>query len=406
MKIAKWLTWVTLAVTVLVALSSQAAGAGAPSTPMMGWSGYNFDGTNVTEAIVKANAEQMVSDHLAAAGYKYVLLDGGWNLATRSATGELVADPQKFPDGIAALASYVHSIGLKLGIYLSAGTTNCGGQSAGSWGHYSQDAATLASWQVDEIKFDYCQVPEPLTSATASHLADEMGQAIAAAGRPMVFDVNDANARRNHDYDWKWAAAAGASEWRVCTDISAGYRAMVRQILAIGLPAGESYDAELWHYARPGHFNDPDNLEVGNAGMHAATNQAEVAMWAEEAAPLIAGTDLSRISTAALADLANREVIAIDQDKRGAQGHVVSHARGHYVLTKPMSNGSRAVLLFNSAASKAIIRFTASQVGLPSSSKYRVRDVLHHTTTRNTSGHFSRRVPSHGVAMVRITALN
>jgi alpha-galactosidase len=421
MKIERWLAGAVLAVILLLAGGLQAAWASvphtpilasaphtpmlasAPHTPLMGWSGYNFAGIHVTEAIVEANAQLMVADGLAAAGYKYVLLDGGWNLPTRSAAGELVADPAKFPDGIAALASYVHSLGLKIGVYLSAGATNCGGHSAGSWGHYSQDAATLAAWHIDAIKFDYCKVPEPLTPATAAALATRMGKAIAATGRAMVLDVNDACGRRNHDQDWKWAAAAGGSEWRVSADIGRGYASMVRQILGIDLPAGQSYDAELWRYAGPGHFNDPDCLETGNVGMDATTNQAEVALWAEEASPLVAGTDLSRISAAALADLANREIIAIDQDPLGVQGHVVSRAGGHYVLTKPLANGSSAVLLFNATTSTATISFTASRVGLPSSASYRVRDVLRHTTNTNTSGHFSRSVPGHGVAMVRIT---
>jgi alpha-galactosidase len=376
-------------------------------TPPMGWNGYNRFSINVTANLVKAEARALIASGMKKAGYRYILLDGGWALLRRDAAGNLQPDPAKFPDGIKALADYVHRLGLKFGIYTSAGLTNFKGTQAASYGHYRQDAATFASWGVDYLKFDYPNVPwsnyPGRTSVQVAHeLAWNMKQALAATGRPIVFDVNDANAPRNHDQDWTWAPAF-ANQWRVSADIADSYQSMLKKIFGIGPPAHRSYDLQLYKYASPGHWNDPDVLEVGNGGMTTTEYQSQFSLWAEEAAPLIAGNDLRSMSAATRAILTNREVIAVDQDPLGRQGHCVYHNNGRWVLSKPLVGGARAVVLFNQTGTTATITATAAQLGLHPAAKYKWRDLWAHTTTTNT-GEIARKVAPHAVAMYRVAA--
>jgi alpha-galactosidase len=227
-----------------------------------------------------------------------------------------------------------------------------------------------------------------------------MRRALAATGRPIVFDVNDANAPRNHDRDWTWAPRF-ANMWRVSADIGDRYQSMLKKIFGIGPPAHRSYDLQLYRLARPGHWNDPDNLEVGNGGMTTAECRSEFSLWAEEAAPLIAGNDLRSMSAATRAILTNREVIAVDQDPLGRQGHAVYHHHGHWVLTKPLAGGARAVVLFNQTHTAATITATARQLGLPPAAGYAWRDLWAHRTFV-TSGTVTAKVAPHAVAMYRV----
>jgi alpha-galactosidase len=381
---------------------------GLARTPPMGWNGYNHFGRNVTAALVEAEARALVSSGMKAAGYEYVNLDGGWNLLQRSSTGQLQADPAEFPDGIAPVAAYVHSLGLKFGIYASAGTTNCAGTSAGSYGHYQQDADTFASWGVDYVKFDYCDIPYQdypgMTQMQVGQLlGTQMGQALEASGRPMVYDINDASGARDHDLDWTWAPKV-ANMWRVTSDINDSYNSMLSHFCGCGsTPSTSSYDLELSQYAAPGGWNDPDMLEVGNGGMTNTEDQTEFSLWAEMAAPLIAGNDLTTMSAATREILANRGVIAVDQDPLGKQGYAVQSANGLWVLTKPLVNGARAVVLFNQNTSPAQITTDAAQVGLPQAPQYILRDLWQHTIS-HSSGTISATVPGHAVVMYRVSA--
>ena len=228
---------------------------GLALTPPMGWNGYNHFGRAVTAAIVEAAARAMVTSGMKAAGYTYVNLDGGWNLRARSARGQLQPNPRLFPHGIQPVIDYVHSLGLKFGIYASAGTRNCAGSSAGSYGHYRQDAATFASWGVDYIKLDWCYLPykdyPSLNHQQVSQmLARQMGQAIAATGRRILYDVNDTVIRTAA---WTWGARV-ANVWRTTPDIRANYTSMVTHFIR---------DVRDYHYAGRGGWNDPDMLEVG-----------------------------------------------------------------------------------------------------------------------------------------------
>jgi alpha-galactosidase len=385
-----------------------AADNGLARTPPMGWNGYNHFSRNVTASIVESEARTIVSSGMKAAGYRYVNLDGGWDLLQRSASGQLQSDPAKFPGGIEPVADYVHSLGLKFGIYASAGPTNCAGTAAGSYGHYQQDARSFAAWGVDYVKFDYCAIPYQdyphLTQAQAGQLlSTQMGKALAATGRPMVYDVNDSIAETTHAQDWTWAPKV-ANLWRVMPDIKDTYASMVSQFCGCGNPAATWSDVQLYPYARPGAWNDPDMLEVGNGGMTTTEDRSEFSLWAELASPLLAGNDLSTMSAATRQILTNRAVIAVDQDPLGRQGYPVVSAGDHWVLTKPLANGDRAVLLFNETNTPAVITTSARQAGLPAAPAYVLRDLWRHTATR-TSGPISAEVPPHAVVMYRVTPL-
>ncbi|MGH7877174.1 MAG: glycoside hydrolase family 27 protein, partial [Candidatus Dormibacteraceae bacterium] len=224
----------------------------------MGWNGYNRFHRAVTAAMVEAEARTLVTSGMRAAGYRYVNLDGGWDLGWRAASGTLQPNPAKFPRGIKPIADYIHSLGLKFGIYTSLGTRNCAGTSAGSYGHYLQDAATFAAWGVDYLKVDWCHVPlrnyPRLTEAEVSRmLAAEMGHALAATGRAIFFDANDITS----DQPWRWARGL-ASMWRTAPDIQDSYRSMLLNF---------TRNVGLHHEAGPGAWNDPDMLEIGNGGM-------------------------------------------------------------------------------------------------------------------------------------------
>jgi len=382
------------------------ATAGVARTPPMGWNGYNQHGYKVTEAIARANAAALVSSGLAALGYRYVLLNGGWGAPTRDAAGNLQADPGRFPHGIPALSAYVHSLGLKLGIYESAGVTNCSGNMPGGYpDHYAQDAATFARWGVDYIKFDYCRVPGlprngPGHPLLAKSIAAKMARAIAATGRPMIFDVNDANGRRSHDHDWRWGRSIGANEWRIGTDIRASYSSFYHEIFGQpGSPGAKGLAA----YAGPHGWNDPDYLEVGNGKVVRAIAKTHLSLWAMEAAPLIEGHDIASLSAVDRAALANTGLIAIDQDRAGVAGRSIrGMPRGVWVLYRPLANGDRAVALFNASTSVRTITTSAQQVGMPADSRgYTLTNIWGGQVT-TTSATISHRVNPHSTVLYRV----
>ena len=360
--------------------------AGLTLRPPMGWNGFNHFYHDVTESRVEATAQALITSGMKAAGYAYVNLDGGWDLRRRDFRGNLQPDPRKFPHGMRAVADYVHSLGLKFGIYTSAGLENCAGTSAGSYGHFRQDAAAFASWGVDYLKLDYCFIPyhdypRMNRKQISRMLARDMADALAVTGRAIVFDVNDLT------NDEPWSSAPGrANLWRTTPDIQDRYSSMLW-----------NFTRNVKHYAHagPGGWNDPDMLEVGNGGMTISEYRSQFSLWAEMAAPLIAGNDLTTMSPATQSILTNRAVIAVDQDPLGRQGYPVTSSGGHWVLTKPLADGHRAVLLFNQTNSPATISATTAQVGLGSAAEYAMLD-LWTGTASETTGVISAVVPAHG----------
>ena len=392
--------WATLALALsampaaalALAPPALALGNGLAPTPPMGWNDWNAYGCNVSEQLVEQTALAMHNDGMQAAGYQYVNIDDCWMSSGRAASGSLVADPAKFPDGIAAVASYVHSLGLKLGIYEDAGTKTCAGF-PGSYGHEQQDASLFASWGVDYLKEDWCNIPfssfpGQSNKQVAQALYTRMRDALAATGRPMVFSM--CNGWDSSVQPWTWAGPV-ANLWRTTTDIQPNFGSMLSNFhVNVGLAS----------FAGPGAWNDPDMLEIGN-GMSATEDQSEFSLWAEMAAPLIEGSNLTSASPTTLTILTNRAVIAVDQDSLGKQGTEVSASGGHDVLAKPLANGDVAVALFNENGSAATISTTAAAIGKTGSASYTLTN-LWTGATSTTAATISASVPAHGTVMFRV----
>ncbi|VBB44723.1 Alpha-galactosidase A [uncultured Paludibacter sp.] len=306
-------------------------------TPPMGWNSWNKFGCNIDEKLIREIADAMVETGLRDAGYIYVNIDDCWH-GKRDSLGFIIADPEKFPSGIKALADYVHSKGLKLGIYSDAGRNTCGGR-PGSFGHEYQDALTYAKWGIDYLKYDWCNT-ENINPKGAYQL---MRDALYAAGRPIVFSMCEWGTSR----PWTWAKETGHL-WRTTGDIfncfdcikdwGGWYSYGVMQIL--------DKQEGLRNYAGPGHWNDPDMLEVGN-GMSENQDRAHFSMWCMLAAPLILGNDIRNMNEATKNILMNREVIAVNQDSLGIQGLKAVAKDGIEVWFKPLAKGDWAVCILN-----------------------------------------------------------
>jgi len=374
-----------IVITVLAAAAPQARALdnGLGLRPPMGWNDWNAFGCNVNEQLVEQTADFFVSSGLRDAGYVYVNIDDCWLAMTRDSSDNLVPDPGKFPNGIAALADYVHARGLKLGIYEDAGTNTCAGF-PGSLGHEQADAQAFAAWGIDYLKYDNCYNDGSDPRARYQAMRD----ALAATGRPIVLSI----CIWGEQAPWNWGPGLG-NLWRTTPDIGDSWSSLTSIFHRnVGLAV----------HAAPGAFNDPDMLEVGNGGMTDNEYHSHMSLWAVMAAPLLAGTDLRAASTATLTILKNTDVIALDQDVLGAQGRLIASAAGANVLAKPLANGDVAVLLFNESDATATISTTATAAGVAPTSRYRLTD-LWAKTTRYTTGSISASVPAHGVVLYRVT---
>lgn len=360
------------------------------ATPPMGFNNWNAFGCSVSAELIQQTADLFVSTGLKDAGYEYVNIDDCWSLKERGADGRLVPDPAKFPDGIAAVADYVHSRGLKLGIYGDAGTRTCAGY-PGSLGHEDVDARTWAEWGVDYLKYDNCNNQSDGSQAEYIARYTAMRQALDRTGRTIVYSICEWGTSR----PWEWAPGVGQL-WRTTGDISDNWPS-VRSIIAQNAP--------LYPYAGPGHWNDPDMLEIGNGGMTATEYRTHMSMWAMMAAPLIIGTDLREASADTLAILGNRDVIAIDQDPLGVQAAVVSDRDGLMVLDKPLAGGERAIALYNATDVPAVVSTPAAATGLGTAAAYRLRDVWTGDVTQARAT-ISASVPAHGAVVYRVRPLS
>ncbi len=379
----------TAAVAAQVATAPPAAAVenGLARTPQMGFNNWNSTGcgSQFNEAMVEGIADLFVSQGLKAAGYQYVNLDDCWALPNRDSSGNLVADPTRFPHGIKAVADYVHSKGLKFGLYSSAGTKTCNSAGfPGGLGHEQQDANLWASWGVDYLKYDNCNNQ----GVDAQTRYKAMGDALKATGRPILYSICEWGSNQ----PWNWAPAIGNS-WRTTGDISDSWGSML---------GNAHQNQQLASYAKPGAWNDPDMLEVGNGGMTDAEYRTHFSLWSEMAAPLLIGSDIRSASTATLTILKNTDVIAVDQDSLGRQGTVVSSSGGLVVMTKPLANGDRAVTLTNENGSTATVSTTASAVGMGSASSYKLSN-LWTKAVSSTSGAISASVPAHATVMYRVS---
>jgi alpha-galactosidase len=355
-------------------------------TPPMGFNNWNAFGCDVSETLIKQTADVIVSSGLKDLGYQYVNIDDCWSLRERGRDGRLVPDPVKFPSGIRGVADYVHAKGLKLGIYGDAGTRTCAGF-PGSLGLEDLDAQTWADWGVDYLKYDNCNNQSDGSQADFIRRYTAMRRALDRTGRPIVYAVCE----WGQSQPWLWATGVGHL-WRTTGDISDNW-ASLRSIIARNAP--------LYPYAGPGHWNDPDMMEIGNGGMTATEYRTHMSMWAMMAAPLLIGTDLRSASPETMAILSNREIIAIDQDRLGVQGAVVADRDGLMVLDKPLANGDRAIALYNSTDSLATVSIPVHQTGLARARAYRLQDVWT-GAVRQAGSTIAAAVPAHGTVVYRV----
>jgi alpha-galactosidase len=314
---------------------------------------------------------------------------------SRDSTGNLVPDPLRFPDGIKPVADYVHSLGLKLGLYEDAGTTTCA-HLPGSYGHEAQDAAEFAAWGVDYVKYDRCNIPYGDFPGLSQSQADQivfrrMSDALKATGRPIVFSACDPVPAANPA---TWGPQI-SNLWRGTPDLQDNFGSMLVNFEGT---------VDQFRLAHPGAWNDPDLLQVGNGGSTPVEYRTEFSLWAEMAAPLIASTNLTTLTPAARAILENPNVIAIDQDPLARPGVPISNARGLWALSKKLRGGDRSVVLFNSTDTAATITTSAIAVGLRAAAGYRLQN-LWTGTTSETAQTISAFVPGHGATMFRVSAL-
>ncbi|MGH9588145.1 MAG: glycoside hydrolase family 27 protein [Acidobacteriaceae bacterium] len=364
------------------------------ATPPMGWNSWNHFAEHVTDADVRAAADALVATGMRDAGYIYVNIDDTWE-GPRKADGEITTN-SKFPD-MKALADYVHTRGLKLGIYSSPGPKTCAGY-PGSYGHEAQDAKTYASWGIDYLKYDLCSfIPIMKKESNGDpHKAFEiekaayakMHKALEATGRPIVFSM----CQYGWNDVWKWGPSVGGNLWRTTGDITDNYNRMT----AIGFS-----QAGLAKFAGPGHWNDPDMLEVGNGGMSFDEYTTHMTLWTILAAPLLAGNDLSKMTPQTKELLMNREVIAVDQDKLGKQGDRVWAEGPEEIWAKPLSGGAKAVGIFNRAETPRTISLKLSMIGFGPSAK--LRDLWAHKDVQPSNGEYTVTVPKHGAVMLKVT---
>jgi alpha-galactosidase len=350
-------------------------------TPPMGWNSWNHFACKVSDAIVRAQADAMVSTGMKAAGYEYVNIDDCWE-GVRDSKG-FIHSNSKFPD-MKSLAGYVHSKGLKLGIYSSPGPKTCGGYE-GSYGHEKQDAETYAKWGVDYLKYDWCTARFMYKPEQYPGAFEKMHQALASTGRPIVYSIH------GRGKVWEWGQSVGANLWRTTGDIKDTYSRMV----AIGF--GQE---GLAQFAGPGHWNDPDMLEIGNGGMKPEEYRMHMSLWCLLAAPLITGNDLTHMTSETLSILTNPDVIAVDQDPLGVEGHRVWEEGPLEIWMKPLADGSRAVGLFNREQSTINITVKFRQIGIDGRAS--VRDLWSRKDLGVFDGSYSADVQEHGVVMIRV----
>ncbi|MGA3027342.1 MAG: glycoside hydrolase family 27 protein [Bryobacteraceae bacterium] len=378
-----------LASLVFAGGTAQALDNGLAKTPPMGWNSWNRFACNVSEDLVRQAADSMVKTGMKDAGYQYIVIDDCWQVS-RDGEGNIVADPVRFRSGVKTLADYVHSLGLKMGIYSDAGSNTCGGR-PGSRGHEFQDARQYARWGIDYLKYDWCNTTTQDAPASYATMRD----ALADSGRPIVFSICE----WGNSKPWLWGAGVG-NLWRTTTDILDRWEGKGEKYGA-GVMDLADMQVGIEQYAGPGHWNDPDMLEVGNGGMTVTEYRSHFSLWAMLAAPLMAGNDLDHMTPEIHDILTNKEVVAVDQDSLGIEGRRVHHASdGQDVWVKPLDGHALAVLLLNRAARDQTITVTWSELGLAADHSAAVRDLWEHKDLGAKTGEFSAMVPSHGVAMV------
>jgi alpha-galactosidase len=364
-------------------------------TPPMGWNSWNKFACNVSEELIKTVADAIATNGMKDAGYQYIVIDDCWQVS-RDADGNIVADPQHFPSGIKALADYVHSKGLKFGIYSDAGTKTCAGR-PGSQGHEYQDALQYAKWGVDYLKYDWCNTG----TRNGEEAYSTMSQALLSTGRPIVFSICEWGTNK----PWLWANGIG-NLWRTTGDIQDRWEGKKEwkpgDCCSYGVVDIADFNANLGSFAGPGHWNDLDMLEVGNGGMTIPEYRAHFSLWALLAAPLIAGNDVRSMTPEIKEILTNKEVIAIDQDPLGRPGRRIRKDGDLEVWGRQRQDGGRAVILLNRSQSPADITVNWEDVGYPAHVPAKLRDLWQHKDLGSMTAKYTANVAPHSVVMLRM----
>ncbi len=378
-------------------------------TPPMGWMTWNYFGTDIYEKDIREMADAMVSSGMSKAGYKYIFIDDGW-VGGRDNTNNIIADPIKFPSGIKAMADYVHAKGLKLGIYSDAAPLTCGGYTA-SLNFEEQDAVTFASWGVDYLKYDYCNVPEDSATAVARYKA--IADALRKSGRDIALGVCEWGIRK----PWLWAADAGGQLWRTTSDIRDKWINIDTSANGItefnwnGIMNTADQNAILYPYAGPGRWNDMDMLLVGLYGREGPSSanggigctnteyQTQMSLWCMMASPLAASNDLRNMNTATKNILLNEEIIAINQDLLGKQCIPKIKNNTWNVFLKPLQNGDYALAIVNRSNKIQSYALNFNDIGLEGN--YQIRDVWEHTN-KGKGKKWKGKIASHETKVFRL----
>ena len=362
-------------------------------TPPMGWNTWNKFRRDVSEQLIIRMADAMVSSGMKDAGYEYVVIDDCWAGMDRDEKGNILVDKEHFPHGIKYLADYIHSKGLKFGIYSCAGTKTCACKRPGGYGHEFQDARTYASWEVDYLKYDWCNTENQDAKISYTTMRD----ALYAAGRPIMFSICEWDGAK----PWEWAKEVGHL-WRTTQDIVDRWDAMIMLV---------DRQRDLAKYAGPGFWNDPDMLEVGNGGMTTEEYKTHFSLWCMLAAPLMAGNDLANMTPETIDILTNTEIIAVDQDKLGKQGFCFRDNGDYEIWIKKLANDEKAICLLNRGDEEKDIQVDFSfllkandNYWPPDLSKledYKVRDLWEHKEVKLDKSTQYVKIPPHSVKVYR-----
>ncbi len=385
----------TLGILSVKAQNSSGKNVVLAPTPPMGWMTWNYFGTDISEKIVRDIADAMVNSGMVKAGYDHIMIDDGWQ-GGRDNKNNMIPDAEKFPSGIKALADYVHSKGIKLGIYSDAAQLTCAGYTA-SLGFEEQDAKTFASWGIDYLKYDYCGAPSD--SNTAKIRYKKMADALRNSGRQIVFSICEWGGRQ----PWFWAAGVGGQLWRTTGDVRDTWKSLMYNL---------DINANLEDHAGPGHWNDPDMLivglrgskgpagDLGGTGCNDIEYQSNMSLWCIMASPLIATNDVRNMNDETKKILLNEEAIAIDQDALGKQGARKISDSVWNIFVKPLADGDLAIAILNRSGATQSASVNFNDLGL--AGKYEIRDLWQHKVIGKKEKNWKGKVVSHETKFFRL----
>lgn len=373
------------------------------ATPPMGWMTWNLYGTNINEKIIRDIADAMVLEGFKDAGYTYIYIDDGWQ-GGRDKRNNMIPDPEKFPSGIKALADYVHSKGLKLGIYSDAAQLTCAGYTA-SLGFEEQDAKTFAEWGIDYLKYDFCYAPDDVETAKVRYA--KMADALRNCGRDIVLGICEWGGRK----PWTWASKCGGQLWRTTPDVRDIWKAPKGNDGGVGILDIINENKDLYQYASVGAWNDMDMLVVGLNGKGGPSSLGgrpdcktheyvtQMSMWCMMASPLAMTNDLTNVDETTKEILLNKDIIAINQDKLGIQAKPIICEEDYQVYLKPLENEEYAVAVLN--VSEKSVSVTVDLKSLPG--KYRVYDVWTHKKVASKATKIKTKLEPHQTKVYRLT---